>query len=87
LEIQSRFANWLADRMRERRISQRQLAMRSGVDHATICRLVTGERSPRLETVHAIALVLGWDSLLEALLLPASTAEVGDAGEHRDDAA
>jgi transcriptional regulator with XRE-family HTH domain len=67
-EIQSRFANWLAGRLRERRISQRQLAARSGVNHSTICRLLRGERDPTLSTVCALARVLGWDALLETLV-------------------
>jgi transcriptional regulator with XRE-family HTH domain len=54
------FNIWLRRQMRERRLSQRQLASLSGVDHSTISRLITGGRSPSLETaaklVHALRL-------------------------------
>ena len=49
------FHDWLAGELRGRGISQRQLAMRSGVDHSTISRLLGGTRSPTLHTAAALA--------------------------------
>lgn len=53
------FNVWLRRQMRERRMSQRQLAHRSGVDHSTISRLVSGERVPSLATATRLARALG----------------------------
>ena len=53
------FAGWLRDAMAERGLTQRALAMRTGINHATISRLVTGARSPSLSTAVAILRVLG----------------------------
>jgi transcriptional regulator with XRE-family HTH domain len=54
------FNVWLRRQLRERRISQRQLGVMSGVDHSAISRLVNGHASPTLETaaklVHALRL-------------------------------
>jgi transcriptional regulator with XRE-family HTH domain len=49
------FAHWLRAQMRARKISQRQLALRSGVDHSTICRLVQGDRTPTFGTATKLA--------------------------------
>ena len=40
------FADWLRAQLKGRRMSQRQLAHRSGVDHSTISRLLCGYRDP-----------------------------------------
>lgn len=44
------FNVWLRRQLREKRMSQRQLAAFSGVDHSTISRLMSGERAPSLAT-------------------------------------
>ncbi len=49
------FAHWLRAQMRARRMSQRQLAFRSGVDHSTVCRLVQGDRTPTFGTATRLA--------------------------------
>ncbi len=49
------FARWLRAQMRARKMSQRQLAFRSGVDHSTISRLVHGERTPSYRTATRLA--------------------------------
>jgi DNA-binding XRE family transcriptional regulator len=53
------FNGWLRDAMAERRLSQRALAMRTGISHSTISRLITGDRIPSLSTAIAIVRVLG----------------------------
>jgi transcriptional regulator with XRE-family HTH domain len=52
------FAEWLRTQLAVRRISQRYVAQRSGVDHATISRLVRGQRTPTLATAVKLARVL-----------------------------
>jgi transcriptional regulator with XRE-family HTH domain len=44
------FSEWLRAQLETRRISQRQLAFRSGVNHSTISRLLRGDRIPSLRT-------------------------------------
>jgi DNA-binding XRE family transcriptional regulator len=53
------FGGWLRDAMAERRITQRALAMRTGIDHSTISRLLARDRTPSLSTAIAIVKVLG----------------------------
>ena len=53
------FNGWLRDAMAERRITQRMLAMRTGLNHSTISRLLLDGRSPSLPTALAILNVLG----------------------------
>jgi len=53
------FARWLAAELRARRMSQRVLAVQSGVDHSTIARLLRGDRIPSLATATRIAEALG----------------------------
>jgi transcriptional regulator with XRE-family HTH domain len=52
------FADWLDGRLRTARISQRQLAMRAGVHHSTISRLVRQRRTPSFATAVRLAQVL-----------------------------
>jgi len=52
------FGGWLREAMAERRISQRTLAMRTGITHSTISRLLTAGRSPSLSTAIAIIKIL-----------------------------
>jgi transcriptional regulator with XRE-family HTH domain len=54
----SPFAGWLRVQLRARRMSQRQLASRSGVSHATISRLLNEDREPSLGTAMDLARVL-----------------------------
>ena len=63
------FRGWLRDAITERRISQRVLAMRSGVDHSTISRIMRG-RSPSLATALAILRVLGPAQTVQSPLQP-----------------
>jgi transcriptional regulator with XRE-family HTH domain len=49
------FNLWLRRQMRERRMSQRQLAALSGVDHSTISRLLRQDRGPSLATATKLA--------------------------------
>jgi transcriptional regulator with XRE-family HTH domain len=49
------FNEWLIAQLRAKRMSQRQLAQQSGVDHSTISRLVRGDRMPSLDTATKLA--------------------------------
>ena len=74
------FARWLAVELRARRLSQRALAVRSGVDHSTISRILRGGRIPSLATTTRIAEALGAHSGGEILADPgADTSSVGRA--------
>jgi len=53
------FSAWLRTHLKARRMSQRQLAQRSGVDHSSISRLVRGGRTPSLATAAHLARALG----------------------------
>jgi len=52
------FNLWLRRQLRERRMSQRQLAALSGVDHSTISRLLQQDRRPSLATATKLARAL-----------------------------
>lgn len=86
------FNLWLRRQLRERRISQRQLAMLSGVDHSTISRLLRGDRAPTLETAtklaHALRQVaqpdeapLYFDRLAETTIFPTQRVEAALLGD------
>jgi transcriptional regulator with XRE-family HTH domain len=49
------FDEWLRSRLKAMRMSQRQLALRSGVDHSSISRLIRGDRVPSLGTAMKLA--------------------------------
>jgi len=49
------FNEWLKAQLKAKRMSQRQLAQQSGVDHSTISRLVRGDRTPSLGTATKLA--------------------------------
>jgi transcriptional regulator with XRE-family HTH domain len=49
------FNSWLRRQLREKKMSQRQLALQSGVDHSTISRLIKGDRMPSLGTATKLA--------------------------------
>jgi transcriptional regulator with XRE-family HTH domain len=53
------FARWLAAELRARRMSQRVLAVQSGVDHSTIARILRSDRIPSLATATRIGEALG----------------------------
>jgi transcriptional regulator with XRE-family HTH domain len=49
------FNEWLQLQLKARKLTQRQLAQKSGVDHSTISRLVRGDRVPSLRTAAMLA--------------------------------
>jgi transcriptional regulator with XRE-family HTH domain len=49
------FNEWLRAQLKAKKMSQRQLAQASGVDHSTISRLVRGDRTPSLGTATKLA--------------------------------
>lgn len=49
------FNEWLRAQLRAKKMSQRQLAQQSGVDHSTISRLLRGDRTPSLGTATKLA--------------------------------
>ena len=49
------FNDWLRSQLKAKRMSQRQLAQQSGVDHSTISRLIRGDRTPSLDTATKLA--------------------------------
>lgn len=57
------FNDWLRTQLKAKKMSQRQLAQQSGVDHSTISRLIRGDRMPSLGT--ATKLARGWRELRE----------------------
>jgi transcriptional regulator with XRE-family HTH domain len=60
------FNLWLRRQLRERRMSQRQLAAMSGVDHSTISRLLRQDRQPSLTTATKLVKALRSVRLEEA---------------------
>ena len=46
------FNDWLRTQLKAKKMSQRQLAQQSGVDHSTISRLIRGDRMPSLGHGH-----------------------------------
>ena len=61
------FNEWLRGQLKAKKMSQRQLAQQSGVDHSTISRLIRGDRMPSLGT--ATKLARGKDVRLNAIFL------------------
>jgi transcriptional regulator with XRE-family HTH domain len=49
------FNEWLRAQLKAKKMSQRQLAQASSVDHSTISRLVRGDRTPSLGTATKLA--------------------------------
>jgi transcriptional regulator with XRE-family HTH domain len=49
------FNEWLKAQLKAKKMSQRQLAQQSGVDHSTISRLIHGDRMPSLGTATKLA--------------------------------
>lgn len=54
------FAIWLSRQLRRQRLTQRELARRSGLNHSTISRILLGHREPSWGTVQRLALVVGY---------------------------
>jgi transcriptional regulator with XRE-family HTH domain len=90
------FNVWLRRQLRETRMSQRQLAAFSGVDHSTISRLMSGEHEPSLATatklVEALRKLGGlphaadyFARLAEAPVLPAKRVEAALLGDEELD--
>ena len=52
------FGGWLRDAMQARGISTRMLALRTGLDHTTISRLMSDDRQPTLSTAIALLRIL-----------------------------
>lgn len=57
------FNQWLQVQLKMRKLTQRQLAQRSGVDHSTISRLMRGGSLPSLHTATRLARGLGMQDL------------------------
>jgi transcriptional regulator with XRE-family HTH domain len=55
LQTSQSFNAWLRGQLKEKKMSQRQLALQSGVDHSTISRLIKGDRMPSLGTATKLA--------------------------------
>ena len=55
LQVPRSFDSWLRGQLKEKKMSQRQLAIQSGVDHSTISRLIKGDRMPSLGTATKLA--------------------------------
>ena len=55
LQTPQSFNAWLRGQLKEKKMSQRQLALQSGVDHSTISRLIKGDRMPSLGTATKLA--------------------------------
>lgn len=53
------FNQWLRAQLKARKLTQRQLAQKSGVDHSTISRLMRGDRVPSLHTATLLSRGLG----------------------------
>ena len=49
------FNEWLRAQLKAKKMSQRQFAQQSGVDHSTISRLIRGDRMPSLGTATKLA--------------------------------
>jgi len=64
--LEDDFAAWLQERMEQRGISQRMLALRAGVSHSSVSRLLSGDRSPSLPTALALLRVLAGEPRGEA---------------------
>ena len=86
------FNVWLRRQLRERRMSQRRLAMLAGLNHSAISRLVNGHASPTLDTATKLvrALRMDWsddqiatyfDLLPERTLLPTQRVESALRGD------
>ncbi len=71
------FNEWLRAQLKAKKMSQRQLALQSGVDHSTISRLIRGDRMPSLGT--ATKLARGLRELRDDAEMPAYLGQVTSA--------
>jgi transcriptional regulator with XRE-family HTH domain len=69
------FNSWLRSQLKEKKMSQRQLALQSGVDHSTISRLIKGDRMPSLGT--ATKLARGLREIMDEAEGPSYFASIG----------
>ena len=53
------FSEWLQHRLEASRLTQRQVAVKSGIDHSTVSRLLSGDRMPSLRTATLLAKAFG----------------------------
>ena len=74
------FNEWLKIQLKAKKMSQRQLAQQSGVDHSTISRLVRGDRTPSLGT--ATKLARGLRELRDETETPHYFGLVGSTASH-----
>lgn len=74
------FNEWLKTQLKAKKMSQRQLAQQSGVDHSTISRLVRGDRTPSLGT--ATKLAVGLRELRDETETPHYFGLVGSTASH-----
>jgi transcriptional regulator with XRE-family HTH domain len=79
VELSVDFGKWLTTQLRQKHMTQRQLAMFSGVDHSTISRLARGGRIPSLETAQKIATGLREPLLGTVINAPTPMARVEQA--------
>jgi transcriptional regulator with XRE-family HTH domain len=78
-------AEALTARMRERGMTQRELAERSGVSVATIRQIQAAKTTPRARTLADLSRSLGWsENHLERIVRPTSAASQ-DSGESVSD--
>lgn len=68
------FREWLIAQLKARKMSQRQLAEKSGVDHSSISRLIRGDRVPSLHTAMRLAQAIDPTDHEAGGLRPGSTA-------------
>jgi transcriptional regulator with XRE-family HTH domain len=74
-DIGPTYGEWLGAQLRARKMTQRLLAQRTGVDHSTISRILSGERNPTLRT--ATTLVRGLNAEFESgVLVPRNASAI-----------
>ncbi len=54
------YGEWLRVQLEQRQISQRAVAVRAGIDHSTVSRILRTARNPSLRTIGRLANVVGW---------------------------
>lgn len=77
------FAEWLRKNMRDRHLTQRQVAWRVGVDHGTISRLLAG-RPPTGRTLARLGRLFGWPPF--DTVDPPTSAKGSDRPKENEDA-
>jgi transcriptional regulator with XRE-family HTH domain len=77
-------SSWLANALKERHLSMRQLAREAHISHTTVAQVISGERTPTWEFCFSVSRILGADpvSLFRmAGLLPSEPAKVMEEEE------